>query len=130
MTHRAAWTREVTAREVREGIARLKTRSKYGAVKTTLDGITFDSKREAARWSVLQQLVRLGEVRDVQRQVPYRIDLSGQHVCTWIADFEYWERRNDEWHVVREDCKGVRTPVYRLKKKLVKAVWGFEIRET
>ena len=47
--------------------------NKYGAIKTTLDGITFDSAREASRWGQLVLLQRLGKIRDLQRQVPFRL---------------------------------------------------------
>lgn len=105
-------------------------RSKYGARKTTVDGITFDSKREANRWSVLKQLELIGEVRALERQRRYRLEVNGVHVCDWVADFEYWHHRDDDWQKAVEDCKGVRTPVYRLKKKLMLAVWGIHIVES
>jgi len=113
-------------------------RSKYGAVKTEVDGIKFPSKREAARYGQLKLLERAGKVRNLQHQVTYKIVINGILVCKYIADFVYDEMRPgfDGWaedenalHVV-EDCKGFRTPTYRLKAKLMNACLGIKLRET
>ena len=106
----------------------MKKRSKYNAVKTIVDGITFDSKKEANRYLELKLMEQSGEIRDLELQVPYSIDVEGYHICKYTADFQYWD--NNEKKVITEDCKGFRTPSYRLKKKLLKAVHGVEIYET
>jgi hypothetical protein len=105
--------------------------SKYRNVPVSVDGERFDSKKEARRYCDLVLLQRAGEIRNLQRQVPLVIDVNGQRVCEYRADFEYDERQPDgSWARVTEDVKGVRTALYGLKAKLVKAVHGITIRET
>ncbi len=104
-------------------------RGKYNVSKPedrTFNGIVFDSKREMARYIHLMILENAGKIQDLERQISYPIEVNGQKICNYIADFRY--RDNDV--TVVEDSKGVRTPVYRLKAKLVRAVYGIEIKET
>lgn len=104
-------------------------RSKYNAVKTKVDGITFDSKREAARWCHLLLLQKAGLIGDLERQVKYRLEVNGQLVCTYVADFRYTEAGQQ----VVEDVKSAPTrkkPEYRIKFKLMRACHGIRIRET
>lgn len=116
--------------------------SKYGAVKTTVDGETFDSKAEARRWCDLVLLMKAGEIRpvagrDTLRGQSYDLTVNGVKVCRYESDFEYEEARyitfpkfEKFWRRVVEDCKGMKTPVYRLKRKLMKAVHEIEIFES
>lgn len=111
-------------------------RNKYLAKRTQVDGIWFHSKGEANRWQQLTLLERAGEIRNLDRQVPYSLTVKGVEVGTYVADFTYdeaTERSGKLWtssHRVVEDFKGVRTSEYRLKAKLMKAIYGIEIRET
>lgn len=66
-----------------------------------------------------------GEIEDLELQVVYKMEVNGMLVCKYLADFRY--RQNGE--VVVEDVKGVSTPVYLLKKKLMKACHGIDISE-
>jgi len=100
--------------------------NKYGAKKTVVDGITFDSKREAARYKQLRVMERAGHIHDLRLQVSLPLNVNDVKLGKYIADFVYTE---DGCEIV-EDVKGVRTAVYRLKKKLVRALYGVEIRET
>jgi hypothetical protein len=100
--------------------------NKYRAVKTTVDGIVFHSKREANRYVDLVTLQKAGRIANLRLQVPYKLEVNGQLVCTYKADFNYQE---DGVEVV-EDCKGYRTHEYRIKKKLMKACHGITLRET
>jgi len=68
-----------------------------------------------------------GEIINLELQPKFPIEVNGIKICTYIADFRYKERDGTE---VVEDCKGFKTDVYRLKKKLVKAIYGIEILET
>ena len=101
-------------------------RSKYGAKKTVVDGITFDSMAEAARYSVLKILQAGGLISDLRLQVKYDIAVNSKKVCRYVADFVYSENGKE----VVEDVKGMKTPVYNLKKKLMEAVFGVVILET
>lgn len=107
-------------------------RSKYHAKKTTVDGITFDSRREADRYLVLKSMEEDGDIEDLLRQVRYELvpafDVDGKHYrpIYYVADFTYRENG----HEVIEDVKGMKTDVYRLKAKLVAYRYGVNIRET
>lgn len=107
-------------------------RSKYHAKKTTVDGITFDSKREADRYLVLKSMEEDGTIEDLRRQVRYELvpafDVDGKHYrpVYYVADFVYVEDGKE----VVEDVKGMRTDVYRLKSKLFARRYGKVINET
>lgn len=108
---------------------RRPAKSKYRNVKTEVDGVVFDSKREAARWTELRAMEKAGEISDLRRQVPFALVVNRKLICNYKADFTY---RRDGKEVV-EDVKSAHTrtlPEYRLKKKLMDAVYGVEIVET
>ena len=95
--------------------------NKYHAKKTTVDGITFDSKKEAKRYSMLKTAERFGVIIDLQRQVAFELqpgytNNQGKKIrpITYVADFVYQQAGNK----VVEDTKGFRTKEYQLKKKL------------
>ena len=100
--------------------------SKYGNVPTTVDGIRFDSKKEGFRWLQLRQLERDGQINGLQRQVVFVLAISNEIICKYRADFVYQELGKR----IVEDVKGVRTDVYKIKKKLMKIILGIEILET
>jgi len=103
-------------------------RNKYGARKTTVDGITFDSKWEAQRWGELQAMERGGLVRDLERQVKYDIIVNGEKICRYIADFRYKIVEDDgTTKDVVEDAKGFETADFKIKKKLMKAVHQIDL---
>jgi hypothetical protein len=105
-------------------------RSKYAAIRTTVDGITFASKKEAKRYGELKVLLKTGAITRLvlQPMLPLHVPgISGGRITVgkYIADFQYDEGAE----TVVEDVKGMKTPVYRLKKKLVEALYGIQIRE-
>lgn len=102
-------------------------RSKYGNKRTEVDGITFDSAKEAARYKELKILERAGAVKNLTLQPKYSIIVNDMKICDYVADFTY-QTRLGETKV--EDVKGMKTPAYRLKKKLMKAVFNIEILES
>ena len=103
-------------------------RNKYGARKTTVDGITFDSKWEAQRWGELQAMERGGLVRDLERQVKYDIVVNGEKICRYIADFRYKMVDDDgSTKEVVEDAKGFETADFKIKKKLMRAVHQIDL---
>lgn len=100
--------------------------NKYRAIKTEVDGIVFDSKAEARRYSELKMLERLGEIQSLELQPAFKVTINGKNICTYKADFAYFTDRER----VVEDVKGFKTPIYRLKKKLVEASFpGTKITE-
>jgi hypothetical protein len=104
-------------------------KNKYSSKKTYVDGQVFDSNKEAERWLQLKYCERTGEIRKLERQIRMPLEVDGIRICVYICDFRYQERTRG-WATVYEDAKGMRTPVYILKKKLVRAILGIEIRET
>ena len=101
--------------------------NKYGAIKTTVDGIKFDSKREAARYCELKLMEKAGIIDSLYLQPRYDIVVNGQKICFYKADFKYFDSELKKWII--EDVKGMKTPVYNLKKKLVKACHNIDIAE-
>jgi hypothetical protein len=87
---------------------------KYHSVRTQLDGYTFDSKAEAKRYAELRLLEKAGEIQHLTVHPRYPLVVDGTTICTYIADFSYLS----QGHSFIEDVKGVKTPAYRIKKKL------------
>jgi hypothetical protein len=106
--------------------------SKYRNVKTVVDGLKFDSKREAARWSQLQLWARTGGITDLNRQVPFilapSVVIEGRKrpALKYVADFTYVDSISRQ--MVIEDVKGRITEGYRIKRHLL-AVKGIFITE-
>lgn len=104
-------------------------KSKYGAVKTEADGIMFDSKREASRYQELRLLEQAGEITNLRLQVPFELIPKSKYgmPIRYIADFTY---NDGNGQLIVEDAKGVKTPVYRIKRRLMAELKGIEIKET
>ena len=101
--------------------------TKFRNRPTTVDGIRFASMREANRYVELMLLARVGDITDLECQPRYRLEVRGKLIATYVADFRY-RRAGD---LVVEDVKSqpTRTPVYRLKAKLLEALHGIRIVE-
>lgn len=120
---------------------------KYGNKKITVDGVTFDSRKEYLRWCELCLLEKAGQIADLQRQVKYELipaqyeeyerysEKTGKRLknglrcvekeCSYIADFVY---RQDGQTVV-EDTKGYKTEAYIIKRKLMLYIHGIRVHE-
>ena len=99
--------------------------SKYRAKPCMVGDIRFASQAEARRYQELLMLNKAGCIRCLELQPRFKIVIGGQKICTYVADFRYTEGSRE----VTEDVKGVRTPVYKLKKRLVEAIYGIRIQE-
>ncbi|WP_244110309.1 DUF1064 domain-containing protein [Burkholderia cenocepacia] len=105
--------------------------SKYGNRKCEADGIKFDSERERSRYFDLKRMQSAGIIGDLRLQVSFEIapavvmDGKRKRARTYVADFVY---ERDGKRVV-EDVKGMKTPVYSLKRHLMRAVHGIEVQE-
>ena len=122
--------------------------NKYGSKKAEVNGIVFDSKKEAKRYQELLLLEKAGAIQNLQRQVKYvlipaqreftnEIYTKGrkkghfkqgkllERECSYIADFVYIENGK----IVCEDTKGFRTKDYIIKRKLMLKVHGIRITE-
>jgi hypothetical protein len=114
---------------------RSRPRNKYGAIKTVVDGITFDSMGESERYKDLKHLEKAELIKDLKLQVPFElvpaVKINGRTkpAMKYIADFVYFDvRKNSE---VVEDFKGgVLTPEYRIKRHLMKWRHNIDILET
>ena len=106
--------------------------SKYHARKTTVDGIEFDSAKEAKRYTKLRAMEEDGEIQGLRLQVPFELlpsfecDGVKYRGMRYIADFVYYR---DGKRVV-EDVKGAKTPEYKLKKKLMAYLNHINIEES
>ena len=89
-------------------------------------GVTFASKLEMTRYLELMALERAGLISNLRRQVSYPLHVNGKQVCRYVADAVY---RDSDGREVVEDCKGVVTAVYRLKRGMMKAEHGITIAE-
>lgn len=109
----------------------MKRPHKYGAVRTEVDGISFASKAEARRYAQLKLLQKAGKIDRLELQPRYPISVGGHAICTYVGDFQYVEIGRDGYATSRivEDVKGVKTDVYQIKKKLLKALYGIDITE-
>lgn len=121
------------------------TGKKYGNRKIEADGEIFDSKKEYRRWKELILLLKAGEISKLQRQVKYVLipaqrepDIRGprggirpgkliEREVAYIADFVYTDNAGQ---TVVEDCKGMRTKEYIIKRKLMLHEYGIRIKET
>lgn len=101
--------------------------NKYRNVPTVVDNIRFASKAEAKRYRDLKLLEAGGKIGDLECQPRIPLVVNGVKVGVYVADFSYFDAESGM--VVLEDVKGVRTPLFKLKKALVKALYGREIVE-
>jgi uncharacterized protein DUF1064 len=102
--------------------------SKFNNRTTDCGRHLHDSQREAGRCRELCLMERAGEITGLGWQVPFDLEVNGYKVCKYVADFLYTDGKTGERLV--EDTKGFKTPVYRLKKKLMKACLGIEVLES
>lgn len=104
--------------------------SKYGNQKTVINGITFDSRKEAARYTELMLLLRAGEIQDLKLQPEFTLqeafktsDGEPVRALRYRADFSYRRAVNEgvdtRLETVVEDVKGFKTKEYEVKKKLM-----------
>lgn len=116
----------------------VRSRSKYGSKKATVNGMTFDSQKEAARYTELCLLQRAGKITSLETQVKYELipsqKIDGKVVergVSYIADFVYFQ----DGKKVVEDVKGYRDPSsagyakFVIKRKLMLYLHGIQIKE-
>lgn len=97
--------------------------NKYGACKVTVDGIKFDSKKEAGFYEKLKKMESDGEIKDLKLQPKFELQegfngLDGVRVrpLRYIADFMFYDNKEERVRVI--DAKGFKTKVYMIKKKV------------
>lgn len=100
-------------------------RRKWNNTPTVVNGVRFDSAKEADHWVKLQALARDGLIWELRRQVTYELRVRGWLICRYKADFVFRDAKGE--HV--QDVKGYATREYKLKKRLMLACLGIEIQE-
>jgi hypothetical protein len=100
---------------------------KYHNIPKRVDGILFQSTKEARRYTELKSMQQAGVIQDLKTQVWYDLNVNGVHITKYVADFVYYD--NERKQEVVEDPKGMRTQLYVIKNRLMKAVHGIEIEE-
>ncbi len=105
----------------------MKRRNKFGAIRTEAHGITFDSKKESKRYGDLLLLEKAGVIQNLERQVKFQMIVNGVNCGFWKADHVYFEGNKRVVEDVKSD--GTRTATYRLKKRIIEAIYGFTILE-
>lgn len=101
-------------------------KSKYRARPTTIDGIRFHSKKEALHYCILKKLEIDGLIKDLKLQVPFSCVVNGKLICKYFCDFVYTDSTGK---TIYEDVKGMRLPIFKLKSKLVEALFKVKITE-
>lgn len=100
----------------------MKRKSKYGAVPTVVEGVRFASKAEAKRDAELRLLERAGDIYDLKRQPRFPLVVNGALICTYVADWSYFDTKGTVAGYVAEDRKGAITPAFKIKWALAKAL--------
>jgi hypothetical protein len=103
--------------------------NKYRNKKTVVGGLLFDSKKEASYYTQLMWRKKAGEIKEIMLQEKFKVEIEGKHICYYLADFVivYPDGRKEVIDVKSEITK--KNPVYRLKKKLVEALYKIKIIE-
>lgn len=140
MVDREAWTQWIKTRPL-PGV-KVNTRpstNKYQASSVRVDGILFDSQREAARYQELKLMAAAGVISSIEIHPGFPLivkelyRLDGPEILHTVgmfhADFKYRDHRTKAWVV--EDVKSppTKTEAYKLRKKIVEAVHGITITE-
>lgn len=100
---------------------------KYRAIKVHDGGFTFDSRAEHRRRKELQLLVHAGQITDLRVHPRFPIIANAVKICDCFTDFAYIDTRTGRG--VIEDGKGFATPIYRLKRRLLKALNYIDVVE-
>jgi hypothetical protein len=102
----------------------MKKHNKYHNKKCEYKGLKFDSLLERDRWIYLEDCQKDGIIHSLDRQIKIPLIVQGILICHYVADFQY----NIAEHKIIEDCKGILTDVFRIKSKLFKAIYGYDIQ--
>jgi hypothetical protein len=109
-------------------------KTKYRNVKIVDGGQKFDSQAEHRRYRRLLLLQKAGRIQDLTRQVTFvlapKVLINGvaKRSLIYRADFGYFDVATGKQIV--EDVKGTLTAVYKLKRHLMKSIYGIDILET
>jgi len=122
-----ALTNEGTAVMTPLASLKIQRRSKYRATPITVDSIRFASKREATAYSTLKLLAGQKKIFGLEMQPRFPLEVNGELVGTYVADFKFKATPHSKAIIL--DIKGMKTPVYKLKKKLAEAIHKIQVLE-
>lgn len=100
----------------------MRLKHKFNAARSEFDGIKFPSKKERLRYCQLKELQRLGDIIFFLRQVPFHLAGNVKYLCDFLV---FWANGD----ITFEDVKGMKTPLYTAKKKMVEASYPILIKE-
>jgi hypothetical protein len=103
-----------------------RPQNKFNAERVVTEDGTFDSKKEHRRWCELKLLQMAGEIRNLKHHQVFKFEHNGVLIGSYEADFTYFQGNE----FVCEDAKGYETDVFRLKRKMLKAFYGIEVKIT
>lgn len=109
----------------------VKRANKFGAIKTEVDGIMFASKKEARRYTELKAFESAGAISNLELHPKFVFEHNGFRIGRYTADFQYVD--TDTGETVVEDVKGgraTRSEAYGLRKKMMKAFFDIDVKET
>lgn len=111
----------------RRGLTKIRRYNKYHNKPIWAYGFRFASINEYKRYEKLRLLEKARQITNLEVHPRYRLLVNGSWVCTYIADFKYQDEKGD---TVVEDVKspGTITPAFSIKKRLMKAVFGIDVR--
>lgn len=102
-----------------------KSAHKYGAIATEVDGIRFDSKAEATYYRELKLREKGRDISELRLQTRWPLHVNGVEIGAYVSDFDFKE----DGRLMVVDVKGVKTPLYRWKKKHFQLQYGMSITE-
>jgi Protein of unknown function (DUF1064) len=100
-------------------------RSAKGKAKRTLDGVVYDSVAESEYAGLLRNSIKCGLIHSVERQVPIRLEVNGHVIAKLVIDFHV---RYPNGRTELIEVKGHETAVYKLKRKLFRAIYGYDFK--
>ena len=120
---------EISAAEYVAQVAGTKPR-KYRSEPVVIDGIAFDSKLEGRRYAELKLMLEAGLIADLEVHPPaYRLEVNGVLITKYTPDFRYVDVKTGRTVVEDTKSSATKTRAYVMRRKLVKAILGIEIRE-
>ncbi|QIG70460.1 DUF1064 domain-containing protein [Rhizobium phage RHph_N28_2] len=119
-------TEVLTREQYLEAVSKPKRRNKFGAKKTVVDGVVFDSKREAEVYGDLKLLEIAGRISGFERQRKFNLIVNGEIIGTYKSDFAFIDHDQDgRFRVI--DVKGVVTRDFRRVRKIIKAACNIDV---
>lgn len=116
----------MSAAEYRAGKSKAEKPRKFRNEPIVVDGRRYASKREAAYCEELIQLEKAGRIGGLELQKRFELlGPTGEVICVYVADAAFWDHERDRFRVI--DVKGVETGVFKLKRRMMRALKGIDV---